>query len=128
MARAGGERSDEEKILLNAKIKEVQAGLDEVKEQQKMLKMQEKKIMDELVVKKRNLRDSIAAKKELANMIAELELVNGAAVAQASPSRGLARKSARPPGKCSPASAGVSPLGSTSSASQDQRISTPRNK
>ena len=81
VARAGGERSDEEKILLNAKIKEVQAGLDEVKEQQKMLKMQEKKIMDELVVKKRNLRDSIAAKKELANMIAELELVNGAAVA-----------------------------------------------
>eukprot|EP00945_MAST-04E_sp_MAST-4E-sp1_P001922 g1922.t1 len=81
VARAGGERSDEEKIVLNAKIKLVQAGLDEVKEQQKMLKMQEKKIMDELVVRKRTLRESIDARNELRGRIAELELVNNAAVA-----------------------------------------------
>ena len=81
VARAGGERSDEEKIILNKKIKMVQAVLDEEKEKQKMLKMQEKKIMDELVVTKRNLRDSIKARDEIQNRIAELELVNNAAIA-----------------------------------------------
>ena len=35
VARAGGERSDEEKIILNKKIKQVQAILDEEKEKQK---------------------------------------------------------------------------------------------
>ena len=43
--------------------------------------MQEKKIMDELVVTKRNLRDSIKARDEIQNRIAELELVNNAAIA-----------------------------------------------
>ena len=45
------------------------------------VKMQEKKIMDELVVRKRTLRESIDARNELRGRIAELELVNNAAVA-----------------------------------------------
>merc|ERR1711871_1328574 len=56
-ARAGGERSDEEKIALNAKIKEVQATLDETKEQQRILRQQCKKVVDELAVTRRKLAD-----------------------------------------------------------------------
>ena len=78
VARAGGERSDEEKIALNARIKEVQAVLDETKEQQRMLRQQCKKVMDELAVTRRKLVDVKTARKKGEARIAELQLVNDA--------------------------------------------------
>jgi chromosome segregation ATPase len=80
VARAGGERSDEEKIALNAKIKEVTKVLDETKEQSRMLKHQCKKVIDELTVSKRKLVDIKEARKKGEAAIAELQLINDAAV------------------------------------------------
>ena len=80
VARAGGERSDEEKIALNAKIKAVQATLDETKEQQRMLRQQCKKVIDELAVSRRKLVDVKESRKKGEARIAELQLVNDAAV------------------------------------------------
>ena len=80
VARAGGERSDEEKIALNARITQVQAVLDETKEQQRMLRQQCKKVVDELAVTRRKLVDVKDARKKGEARIAELQLVNDAAV------------------------------------------------
>ena len=80
VARAGGERSDEEKIALNARIAEVQVTLDEINEQSRMLKMQCKKVVDELAVSRRSLVDIKIARAKGEAAIAELQLVNDAAV------------------------------------------------
>ena len=80
VARAGGERSDEEKIALNARIKVVTAQMEETKEQTRMLKMQCKKVIDELAVSRRTLIDIKAARLKGEARIAELQLVNDAAV------------------------------------------------
>ena len=74
------QRSDEEKIALNARITQVQAVLDETKEQQRMLRQQCKKVVDELAVTRRKLVDVKDARKKGEARIAELQLVNDAAV------------------------------------------------
>merc|ERR1711871_800459 len=80
VARAGGERSDEEKVELNKKIAIAQKGLEAVKEQQKMLLHQTKKVADELTRTKRKLKDASEDYEKVKARVAELQLVNEAAV------------------------------------------------
>eukprot|EP00949_MAST-11_sp_MAST-11-sp1_P001185 g1185.t1 len=80
VARAGGERSDEEKVELNKKIVIAQKGLDAVKEQQKMLLHQTKKVADELTRTRRKLKDANESYEKVQARVSELQLVNEAAV------------------------------------------------
>ena len=57
VARAGGERSDEEKRLLNAKIDKLSQELEEVNSEHAMLTQQVKKAEDDLVRARRRQQD-----------------------------------------------------------------------
>lgn len=79
MARAGGQRTDEEKKVLNAKIDDLRHQLASVNDQNKMLKTQRKKLDDEV---RRNQRTTVtltAAANKLKSEIDELILRNSTA-------------------------------------------------
>jgi len=79
VARASGERSDEEKVVLNEKIKVLQGELDKAVSKSKMLDAQVKKIQDELRKAKRTKQLKIEERANMRETIAELELVTKAA-------------------------------------------------
>ncbi len=80
VSRAQGERSDEEKRALNAKIGELQGVLSNVKAQNAMLHTQCKKIGDELRKSTWTLQSSKKQREQLKADIDELNLVNDAAI------------------------------------------------
>ena len=73
-------------------------------------------------------RSAVWVVNSLDDTVSAVDPANGRGVSVARSFSVAARKSVRPPGKCSTASAGVSSSLSISEASQLQRISTPRNR
>ena len=80
VSRASGERSDEEKIALNAKIEELNKMLVDVRAQSAMLNTQVKKIGDELRTSKWKLTSCHKAQRQVFEEINELNLINDAAI------------------------------------------------
>merc|ERR1719281_971008 len=70
VARAGGQRTDEEKQLLNAKIEDLRHQLAAVNDQNKMLKNQRKKLDDEV---RRNQRITETLRTKAAKLESEID-------------------------------------------------------
>jgi chromosome segregation ATPase len=78
VSRASGERSDEEKVMLNAKIAQLQGVLEGVTAQNAMLKQQVKRLGDELRASKRRRAEAKEEHTAAAGAVVELQLVNSA--------------------------------------------------
>eukprot|EP00741_Cyanophora_paradoxa_P020955 tig00021319_g20230.t1 len=76
VARAGGERTDEEKKALNARIAELQKQLDEQSAQYTMLVQQSKRLADELRAARRKVAEQARDRSTLQEKIADLNLQN----------------------------------------------------
>lgn len=74
VARAGGERSDEEKRLLNARIDKLSQELEEVNAEHAMLTQQVKKAEDDLVRARRRQADFKKEQEVLDSQIGQLQL------------------------------------------------------
>merc|ERR1719453_668125 len=70
VARAGGQRTDEEKKLLNAKIDDLRHQLTAVNDQNKMLKNQRKKLDDEV---RRNQRFTVTLQAQATKLKSEID-------------------------------------------------------
>eukprot|EP00753_Platysulcus_tardus_P018333 PLAT6827.3.p1 GENE.PLAT6827.3~~PLAT6827.3.p1 ORF type:complete len:1047 (-),score=734.14 PLAT6827.3:146-3259(-) len=79
VARVSGERTDEEKKVLNAKIEELTQALQKASDEHTMLSTQVKKLSDELRATRRVLARKKSAHETLKQRISELELENDSA-------------------------------------------------
>ena len=71
-----GEQSNEEKLHLEAKIKDLAKELDEKKAMHVLLSLQIKRLQDDVRRVKRDLEDSSSGKADLTSKIEELNLHN----------------------------------------------------
>jgi coiled-coil domain-containing protein 39 len=89
VARASGERTGDEKKVLNDTIAEKQTELEAAQAQRSMLQTQVRKLGDEMRAEQRNCKDCIAEKAKTLETIAELELESKSADAEVN---GLAKR------------------------------------